>query len=113
MANADLPDDRAPEETVERSSPPLETTPEERQWGMFCHLSALLGMVVGGLSIVGPLICWLLKKDTSKFGKVNSITWRGPDGKMQIRLDPIAPMPDDLKEAIKAEAGGTLPEELK
>ena len=32
---------------------------------------------------------------------------------MQIRLEPIPPMPDELKEAIKAEAGGTLPDELK
>jgi succinate dehydrogenase / fumarate reductase flavoprotein subunit len=53
------------------------------------------------------------KKDTAKFGHVNSVTWRGPDGSMQIRLDPIPPMPDELKEAIKAEGGGKLPEELQ
>ena len=53
------------------------------------------------------------KKDTPKFGHVNSITWRGPDGKMQVRLEPIAPMPDELKDAIKAEGGGQLPEELR
>ncbi len=53
------------------------------------------------------------KKDNAKFGHVNSIIAKGPDGSMQIRLDPIAPMPDELKEAIKAEAGGTLPDELK
>src|SRR5262245_27911553 len=29
------------------------------------------------------------KKDTAKFGKVNTIVWRGLDGTMQIRLDPI------------------------
>src|SRR3954464_589974 len=39
------------------------------------------------------------KKDNAKFGHVNSIIWRGPDGSMQIRLDPIPPMPDELKEA--------------
>jgi succinate dehydrogenase flavoprotein subunit len=53
------------------------------------------------------------KKDNAKFGKVNSIIAKGPDGMMQIHLEPIPPMPDELKEAIKAEAAGQLPDELK
>jgi succinate dehydrogenase / fumarate reductase flavoprotein subunit len=53
------------------------------------------------------------RKDNANFGKVNTITWRGPDGTMQVRLDPIPPMPDELMDAIKAEGGGQLPEELK
>ncbi len=53
------------------------------------------------------------KKDTSKFGRVNSVIAKGADGKMQIRLEPVPPMPDELKEAIKAEGGGVLPEELQ
>jgi succinate dehydrogenase / fumarate reductase flavoprotein subunit len=53
------------------------------------------------------------RKDSANFGKVNTITWRDERGQMQVRLDPIAPMPEELKEAIKAEAGGQLPEELK
>jgi succinate dehydrogenase / fumarate reductase flavoprotein subunit len=53
------------------------------------------------------------KKDTARFGRVNSVTARGPDGAMQIRLEPIPPMPEELKEAIRAEAGGVLPEELR
>ena len=52
-------------------------------------------------------------KDTKNFGKVNTIVWRAEDGSMKIRLEPIIPMPDDLKEAIKAEANGVLPDELK
>ena len=52
-------------------------------------------------------------KDTKNFGKVNTIVWRADDGSMKIRLEPIVPMPDDLKEAIKAEGGGQLPDELK
>jgi succinate dehydrogenase / fumarate reductase flavoprotein subunit len=52
-------------------------------------------------------------KDSKQFGKVNTIASRGPDGEMQVRLEPITPMPDELKEIIKAEAGGTLPEELR
>lgn len=53
------------------------------------------------------------KKDTPKFGRVNSVIARGPDGEMQIRLEPIPPMPQELKDAIAAEGGGQLPEELK
>jgi succinate dehydrogenase / fumarate reductase, flavoprotein subunit len=53
------------------------------------------------------------KKDTAKFGRVNSVIAKAPDGSMQIRLETLPPMPEDLKEAIKAEAGGVLPEELK
>jgi succinate dehydrogenase / fumarate reductase flavoprotein subunit len=53
------------------------------------------------------------RKDTANFGKVNTITWRADDGRMQVRLEPLPPMPDELKEAIKAEANGVLPEELK
>jgi len=53
------------------------------------------------------------KKDTPKFGKVNTIIARGPDGDMQIRLEPIPPMPQELKEAIIAEGGGQLPDEVK
>jgi succinate dehydrogenase / fumarate reductase flavoprotein subunit len=37
------------------------------------------------------------QKDTANFGRVNTITWRDPDGKMQVRLDQLPPMPDELK----------------
>ena len=45
---------------------------EERQWAMFAHLSALLGGLLTGAiggwgSFLGPLIIWLLKKDTMPF----------------------------------------------
>ncbi|MBP3960857.1 fumarate reductase/succinate dehydrogenase flavoprotein subunit [Gemmata sp. G18] len=53
------------------------------------------------------------KKDNAKFGKVNSIIAKGTDGTMQIRLEQIPPVPDELKDAIKAEANGVLPDELK
>ncbi len=51
---------------------PIETptTPakEERTWGMIAHLSAVLGyMVIPFGNILGPLVVWLLKKDTSEF----------------------------------------------
>jgi uncharacterized Tic20 family protein len=46
---------------------------EQRQWAMFAHLSALLGglLTTGwGASVgcfIGPLVIWLLKKDTMPF----------------------------------------------
>lgn len=46
---------------------------EERQWAMFAHLSALLGgLVTAGWAasigcFLGPLIIWLVKKDTMPF----------------------------------------------
>jgi uncharacterized Tic20 family protein len=71
MAFGDAPPDLPPtEQPVE--APPQETaltapTADERQWGMFAHLAALVGLLVGGLTFVGPLIVWLAKKDQSKF----------------------------------------------
>jgi len=45
---------------------------EERQWAMFAHLSALLGAILTGAfggwgSFIGPLVIWLVKKDTMPF----------------------------------------------
>jgi succinate dehydrogenase / fumarate reductase flavoprotein subunit len=36
-----------------------------------------------------------------RFSKVNTIIWRGDDGVMQIRLDPLPEMPDYLKQVIE------------
>ena len=45
-----------------------EIKPEERQMAMFTHLAALFGLVfpLGG-NIIGPLVLWLIKKDTMPF----------------------------------------------
>jgi len=45
---------------------------DQRQWAMFAHLSAIAGAVltsgVGGWgTFLGPLIIWLVKKDTMPF----------------------------------------------
>jgi len=40
---------------------------DERQWAMFSHLSALIGLIIPFGSIVGPLVIWLIKKDTMPF----------------------------------------------
>jgi len=55
--------------------PPPPVTPigsssqEERQWAMFAHLSSLLGaLITGGIGVfVGPLVIWLIKKETMPF----------------------------------------------
>jgi len=57
------------------SEPPLVGAPSagERQWAMFAHLSALIGAIVTGPfghgwgCFIGPLIIWLVKKDTMPF----------------------------------------------
>jgi succinate dehydrogenase / fumarate reductase flavoprotein subunit len=51
------------------------------------------------------------RKDKS-FAKVNTVAWRGPDGRMQIRMDPIPEMPAELREVIREQNDGKLPEEL-
>jgi len=47
-------------------------TPEEKQWALFAHLSALIGAIFTGFGFgfgcfIGPLIIWLVKKDTMPF----------------------------------------------
>lgn len=58
------------------SPPPLQTdgpSSEERQWAMFAHLSALVGGILtsgwaGSIGcFIGPLIIWMVKKDTMPF----------------------------------------------
>jgi len=70
-----------PRESVEPSSDPSSSdprppsdmpTPEERQWAMLAHLSALLGTLVTGAwfgigCFLGPLIIWLVKRETMPF----------------------------------------------
>ncbi|MFL5244730.1 MAG: fumarate reductase/succinate dehydrogenase flavoprotein subunit [Gemmataceae bacterium] len=52
------------------------------------------------------------RKDSKDFGKVNTVVWKGPDGTMQFRFDRIPEMPAELKEVIKEQNDGRLPEEL-
>jgi uncharacterized Tic20 family protein len=51
------------------NEPPMAGAPsaEERQWAMFAHLSALVGVIIPLGSIIGPLVIWLIKKDTMPF----------------------------------------------
>ncbi|WP_122667333.1 DUF4870 domain-containing protein [Pseudomonas viridiflava] len=50
------------------SQPPVPAPgPEVRQWAMFCHFAAFLGMMFPFGNILGPLILWQLKKDSDPF----------------------------------------------
>jgi len=40
---------------------------EARQWAMFCHFSAFLGLVFPFGNLLGPLIVWQIKKDLDPF----------------------------------------------
>ena len=65
--------DPAPNDVVTPAPAPSGTpNAEERQWAMFAHLSALLGGILtshlfGWACFLGPLVIWLLKKDTLPF----------------------------------------------
>ncbi len=54
-------------------SPPSDMpSAEERTWALFAHLSALLGCIVTGHwfgwgCFLGPLVIWLVKKDSMPF----------------------------------------------
>jgi len=41
-------------------------TEDERTWGLLAHLSGLVAGLIG-LSPLGPLVVWLMKKDQSPF----------------------------------------------
>jgi uncharacterized Tic20 family protein len=43
----------------------------ERNWAMFCHLSAFAGFFFPFGGILGPLICWLSKREESVWVNIN------------------------------------------
>jgi uncharacterized protein len=50
------------------STEPRATTPEERNWAVFCHLAALAVVIVPFFgNVIGPLVIWLIKKDEMPF----------------------------------------------
>lgn len=44
-----------------------EMTQEQKTWGMVAHLASLAGLIIPLGNLVGPLIVWLVKKDTMPF----------------------------------------------
>jgi len=60
------------ETPVPPPAPSASPSEDERQWAMFAHLSALLGGLLTGAiggwgCFLGPLVIWLIKKDTMPF----------------------------------------------
>ncbi len=48
-----------------------ELSEPERNWAMLCHLSAFAGYFFPFGGIIGPLICWLSRKDESQWVNQN------------------------------------------
>jgi uncharacterized Tic20 family protein len=46
-------------------------TETERNWAMLCHLSAFAGFFFPFGGIIGPLICWMSKRDDSAWININ------------------------------------------
>jgi uncharacterized Tic20 family protein len=46
-------------------------TQSERDWAMFCHLSAFAGYFFPFGGIIGPIICWISRKDESAWIDAN------------------------------------------
>lgn len=55
-----------------------ELSESERNWAMFCHLSAFAGFFFPFGGIIGPLICWLSRKDESQ--------WVDQNGKQSLNF---------------------------
>lgn len=61
---------RLTEPMIDPTLPPtadLSPTQEERVWALVAHLSAFSGHFIPFGHVVGPLIVWLAKRDTSAF----------------------------------------------
>jgi uncharacterized protein len=50
----------------------------ERNWAMFCHLSAFAGYFIPFGGIIGPLVIWTSKRDES--------TWVNENGKSALNF---------------------------
>ncbi len=48
-----------------------ELSEPERNWAMLCHLSAFAGYFFPFGGVIGPLICWLSRKDESQWVNQN------------------------------------------
>ena len=53
--------------TAAPAAPSGTPSAEERQWGMFAHLSALAGLIIPFGNLLGPLVVWMIKRDTLPF----------------------------------------------
>ena len=46
-------------------------TQSERDWAMFCHLTAFIGYFFPFRGIIGPLICWMSRRNESVWVDIN------------------------------------------
>src|SRR4051812_28201730 len=56
-----------PSDAIPPITPLPGATSDERTWAMVAHLSAFSGHFVPFGHVIGPLLVWLLKRDTSAF----------------------------------------------
>jgi len=61
-----------PPESIPETPPPVPPTvsgptQDERTWAMAAHLSAFVGHFIPFGHIFGPLVVWLIKRDSSEF----------------------------------------------
>lgn len=59
--NPQVSKDETPQVSKEETP---QVSKDEQNWAMICHLAALSGFVIPFGNIVGPLVVWLIKKDT-------------------------------------------------
>lgn len=63
-----------PPEQIPQPPTPPGLSSDERMWGMLGHLSALSGLMTGGIgNFVGPLIVWQVKKGTMPFAAQQAV----------------------------------------
>ena len=86
MSSDYTPESESSSTAAPQAEPAAELTSDEKTWAMFVHLSALICLfALGGLTFVGPLICWLVKKDSSRF-----VDWHGKEALNFILIKFIA-----------------------
>lgn len=45
-------------------------TPDEKNWGMYCHLAGFAGLLIPFGNVLGPLLIWIIKKEEYPFVEV-------------------------------------------
>jgi len=45
-------------------------TPDEKNWGMYCHLAGFAGLLFPFGNVLGPLLIWIIKKEEYPFVEV-------------------------------------------
>jgi uncharacterized Tic20 family protein len=56
-----------PNAATQESTAAAAPSADEKTWGMIAHLAALAGFVIPFGNVIGPLVVWLVKKDTMPF----------------------------------------------